>query len=34
LPDSIPARVYTKEAAREGVRLAEEIVETVGEKIR
>jgi len=26
LPDSIPARVYTQEAAKEAVRLAEEIV--------
>jgi len=26
LPDSIPARVYTEDAAREAVRLAEEIV--------
>jgi HEPN domain-containing protein len=34
LPDSIPARVYTKDAAGEGVRLAEEIVESVREKMR
>ena len=34
LPDSIPARVYNEDAAREGVRLAEEIVETVKKKIR
>ena len=27
LPDSIPARVYTQEAARDAVRLADEIVE-------
>ena len=27
LPDSIPARVYTRDAAAEGVRLAEEMVE-------
>lgn len=29
LPDSIPARVYTQDAAREAVRLAEEIVSFV-----
>ncbi len=29
LPDSIPARVYTQDAAREAVRLAEEIVTQV-----
>ncbi len=31
LPDSIPARVYTEEAAKEAVRLAGEIVRYVGE---
>ncbi|MBC7218165.1 MAG: HEPN domain-containing protein [Candidatus Caldatribacterium sp.] len=33
LPDSIPAKVYTKDAACEAVRLAEEVVEFVREKI-
>ncbi len=33
LPDSIPARVYTKEVAAEAVQLAEEIVEVVREQI-
>ena len=33
LPDSIPARVYTKEAAGEAVMLSEEIIEFVKEKI-
>lgn len=34
LPDSIPARVYTEEAARESVRLAGEIVRYVGERLK
>jgi len=34
LPDSIPARVYTKNAADEAARLAEEIVKSVKEKIK
>lgn len=34
LPDSIPARVYTKDAADEAARLAEEIVRSVKEKIK
>lgn len=34
LPDSIPARVYTKDAARESVRLADEIVRFVEERIK
>ncbi|RLA85570.1 MAG: DNA-binding protein [Deltaproteobacteria bacterium] len=33
LPDSIPARVYTADAAREAVRLATEVVEFVRRKI-
>lgn len=33
LPDSIPARVYTEDAAREAVRLAREIVTDVGERV-
>jgi len=33
LPDSIPARVYTADAAREAVRLATEVVEFVRQKI-
>lgn len=33
LPDSIPARVYTADAAREAVRLASEIVRYVGERL-
>jgi len=31
IPDSIPARVYTQETAREAVSLASEIVDLVGE---
>jgi len=34
LPDSIPARVYTRDAAVEAVRLAEEIVDFVKGKIK
>lgn len=34
LPDSIPARVYTEDAAREAVRLAREIVEHVAERLK
>jgi len=34
LPDSIPARVYTEDAAREAVRLARDIVEYVRERMR
>jgi len=33
LPDSIPARVYTEDAAREAVRLASEIVRYVAERL-
>lgn len=33
LPDSIPARVYTQDAAREAVGLASEIVDFVGKLI-
>jgi len=33
LPDSIPARVYTQDAAHEAVRLAEEIVEFVKSRL-
>jgi HEPN domain-containing protein len=33
LPDSIPALVYTEDAAREAVRLATEIVRYVGERL-
>lgn len=33
LPDSIPARVYTQDAAREAVRLAEEVVSFGREKL-
>ena len=33
LPDSIPARVYTEEAAREAVRLAGEIVDFARERL-
>lgn len=33
LPDSIPARVYTRDVAREAVGLAEEVVEFVKGKI-
>jgi HEPN domain-containing protein len=33
VPDSIPARVYTKYAASQAVGLAEEIVELVKKKI-
>lgn len=33
LPDSIPARVYTADAAREAVKLATEVVEFVRRKI-
>ena len=33
LPDSIPARVYTMEAAKEAVKLAEEIVALVKKEI-
>ena len=34
LPDSIPARVYTRNAAKEATKLAEEIVKLVEEKIK
>ncbi|MGC8719533.1 MAG: HEPN domain-containing protein [Thermodesulforhabdaceae bacterium] len=34
LPDSIPARIYTKAAALDAVRLAEEIVNFVSERIK
>jgi HEPN domain-containing protein len=34
LPDSIPARVYTEDAAREAVRLATEIVVYVTERLK
>ena len=34
VPDSIPARVYTADAASEAVRLAEEIVEFVTGKMK
>ena len=34
LPDSIPARVYTEDAAAEAVRLAAEIVRFVGERLK
>ena len=34
LPDSIPARVYTEDAAREAVRLAGEIVGYVGQHLK
>ncbi|MGQ9508666.1 MAG: HEPN domain-containing protein [Thermodesulfobacteriota bacterium] len=34
LPDSIPARVYTEDAAKEAVGLAEQIVNFVKEKIK
>lgn len=34
LPDSIPARVYTEDAAREAVRLAGEIVSYVGQLLK
>jgi HEPN domain-containing protein len=34
LPDSIPARVYTQDAAKEAVRLAEEIVSFVRDRIK
>lgn len=33
VPDSIPARVYTQEAALEAVRLAQEVVRTVEERV-
>jgi len=33
LPDSIPARVYTQDAAKDAVRLAREIVTDVGERL-
>ena len=33
LPDSIPARIYTEDAAREAVRLAREIVTHVAERL-
>ena len=33
LPDSIPARVYTRDAAEEAVRLAAEVVEFVRERV-
>lgn len=33
LPDSIPAWVYTKDAAKEAVRLAEEVIKFVSERI-
>jgi HEPN domain-containing protein len=33
LPDSIPAKVYTQDAAKEAVQLAEEIVLTVSKRI-
>ena len=33
LPDSIPAKVYTRDAAKEAVRLAEEIVVFVKERV-
>ncbi|RDV84549.1 HEPN domain-containing protein [Ammonifex thiophilus] len=33
LPDSIPARVYTEEAAQEAVRLAEEVVAFVRDRL-
>lgn len=33
LPDSIPARVYTEDAAKEAVRLAREIVTDVGDRL-
>jgi HEPN domain-containing protein len=33
LPDSIPARVYTADAAKEAVRLAGEVVQYVGEQL-
>ncbi len=34
LPDSIPARVYTEDAAKEAVRLAREIVTDVRERLK
>mgnify|MGYP000194442672 CR=1 FL=1 len=34
LPDSIPARVYTRDAAKEATKLAEEIVKLIEEKIK
>ncbi len=34
VPDSIPARVYTKYAATQAVALAEEIVEFVKKKVK
>lgn len=34
LPDSIPARIYTQSAAQEAVRLAEEMVSVVREKLK
>lgn len=34
LPDSIPARVYTEDAAKEAVSLAEQIVDSVKDKIK
>lgn len=34
LPDSIPAKVYTSDAAREAVRLAGEIVDYIKEKVK
>lgn len=33
LPDSIPARVYTEDAAKEAVRLAREIVTDIRERL-
>jgi len=33
LPDSIPARVYTREAAQEGVQLAGDVVSFVSERL-
>ncbi|MBI4457328.1 MAG: HEPN domain-containing protein [Acidobacteria bacterium] len=33
LPDSIPARVYGEDAAKQAVRLAEEIVSLVGDRL-
>ena len=33
LPDSIPARVYTEDAAKEAVRLAREIVTDISERL-
>ena len=34
LPESIPARVYTEDAAREAVRLAGQIVSEVGRRLK